>query len=264
MAESKNKKTKGKSEPGRLSRMFGWLKKHTEDPEAAPAKGDKKKGKGEGNERFVWGAVLALVAIYVLLAMISHLFTGADDQKLFQESVTPYTTKNWMGPWGAYAAHYIMDYCFGVSSILLPILLLATSVRIMNITKVRLHKWFLNCTVLMAWCSAFAAYVVAHVSFARDSYIVWGGMIGREEVNLMEEHIGQGGVLIALAIVFLLYLAYVSDETISTLRSWMTFKKDEDTTSDVTQTDGETTERENDKEDCTDETPEPKEPLMPF
>ena len=65
MAESKNKKTKGKSEPGRLSRMFGWLKKHTEDPEAAPAKGDNKKGKGEGNERFVWGAVLALVAIYV-------------------------------------------------------------------------------------------------------------------------------------------------------------------------------------------------------
>ncbi len=264
MAESKNKKTKGKSEPGRLSRMFGWLKKHTEDPEAAPAKGDKKKGKGEGNERFVWGAVLALVAIYVLLAMISHLFTGADDQKLFQESVTPYTAKNWMGPWGAYAAHYIMDYCFGVSSILLPILLLATSVRIMNITKVRLHKWFLNCTVLMAWCSAFAAYVVAHVSFARDSYIVWGGMIGREEVNLMEEHIGQGGVLIALAIVFLLYLAYVSDEAISTLRSWMTFKKDEDTTSDVTQTDGETTETENDEEDDTDETPEPKEPLMPF
>lgn len=217
---TKNNKKSSTQEKGGLKKWFSGLRRDTKDS-VKPVE-DKKKSKQDGNQRFVWGAVLALIAMYILLAMVSHLFTGAEDQKLYNNPA--YTAANWMGPWGYKLAHNVMDNCFGVASIFIPIFLLAASVRIMGIARIRLHKWFLNCMVLMIWCSAFAAYIVSYVPFAHDSYIIWGGMIGREELELMRSHIGPVGVIIALLLIALLYLAYVSDEAISTLRGWLTSK----------------------------------------
>ena len=225
MAEKKNNKTprkNGKKEaPGFFKSWLGKLKPTKHHTEDAPE--DAKPKKEKGNRNFLIGSVLAIVALYMLLAMVSHLFTGAEDQKLYYNSES-YTATNWMGMFGYKLAHFMMDSWFGVASIFIPVFLLAASVRIMNIMKIRLHKWFLNCMILMVWCSAFATYVVEYVPFARNSYIIWGGMIGREEMALMRDKIGPMGVPLVLIIVALLYLAYVSDEAITTLRGWMTSK----------------------------------------
>ncbi len=262
MAETK--RNKRASEKKQSTPQQSWWKRlwqGAKSSEPAKPKKDEKKAKGNGNRRFVIGAVLALLSIYILLALLSHLFTGEADQRLWMKGAPAYTASNWMGPWGARLAHYMMDNWFGVASLFIPILLLATSIRIMNIGRVRLHKWVLNCTLLMVWFSAFASYIVAYVPFARDSYIVWGGMIGNAEVELMRDRIGPMGVLIALALAALLYLAYVSDEAISTMRRWLT--KDEKTEAAPTdETDGESSE--------TDETETKEgdelltEPLIPF
>ena len=224
MAEKKNNKTPKKNGKKETSGFFkSWFGKMKPDTKATAEATPEKPKKENGNRNFLIGSVLAIVALYMLLAMVSHLFTGAEDQKLYYNSES-YTATNWMGMFGYKLAHYVMDSWFGVASIFIPIFLLAASIRIMNITKIRLHKWFLNCMILMVWCSAFATYVVEYVPFARNSYIIWGGMIGREEMTLMRDKIGPMGVPLVLIIVALLYLAYVSDEAITTLRGWMTSK----------------------------------------
>ena len=224
MAEKKNNKTPKKSGKKESSGFFkSWFGKLKPDTTPQAEVSSEKVKKENGNRNFLIGSVLAIVALYMLLAMVSHLFTGAEDQKLYYNSES-YTATNWMGMFGYKLAHYVMDRWFGVASIFIPVFLLAASIRIMNIMKIRLHKWFLNCMILMVWCSAFATYVVEYLPFARNSYIIWGGMIGREEMSLMRNKIGPMGVPLVLIIVALLYLAYVSDEAITTLRGWMTSK----------------------------------------
>ena len=217
------------------------------------------RGEHRDNLRFVWGAVLATLSLAALIALVSHIFTGAEDfGHITSES---YTAANWLGRWGYEVAHWLMDNTFGVSSILIPILMLATSVRIMGLAKVRLHLWFLNCMIIMAWASAFAAYIVRIVPGAQDTYIIWGGMIGQNELKFLMEKVGGLGTMLIFILSALLYVFYLSEEVITRIRHMVIRKKDDDgQTDDVEEpgTDGE------DTEGTTEETGEQTEPHSPF
>ena len=174
------------------------------------------RGEHKDNLRFVWGAVLAILSLAIFIALISHFFTGRADQFAYnnESKIT-----NWLGIYGYQVAKWLMDYTFGVSSVLIPILMLATSIRIMGLARVRLHIWFINCMVIMVWASAFAAYIV-HLfpNLVHDSYIIWGGMIGRNELQFLLEKVGGLGTLLIFILSALLYLFYLSDEAITHIR----------------------------------------------
>ena len=175
------------------------------------------RGEHKDNLRFVWGAVLSILSLAILIALVSHVFTGAEDQKYVTSD--SYTAANWLGRWGYEVAHWMMDNTFGVSSILIPVLMLATSIRIMGLAKVRLHLWFINCMIIMAWASAFAAYIVyIFPNLVQDSYIIWGGMIGRNELLFLKEKVGGLGTMLIFILSALLYLFYLSDEAITWIR----------------------------------------------
>ena len=220
----KKKGPKGTAQQPAWLRSFNWMRANIAgngdvDPEV--------RGEHKDNLRFVWGAVLATLSLAVLIALISHVFTGAEDQKYVTSE--SYTATNWLGRWGYEVAHWLMDNTFGLSSILIPVLLLAASIRIMGLAKVRLHLWFINCMIIMAWASAFAAYIV-HIfpNLVQDSYIIWGGMIGRNELQFLMEKVGGLGTLLIFILSALLYLFYLSEEAITCLRHFVIRKKDED------------------------------------
>ena len=216
-------KKKKKTAPSRRNSFFSvwnWFKENVSDQNDISNEHDMTK---QENIRFIVGAILSIVSAFILLALVSYLFTGAEDQKLFTDQGSEqYTAANWMGRYGSKAAHYMIENWFGVPSILIPIFLLATSIRVMRIYKVRLHKWFLNCMILMIWLSVFAAFVVQPLF--NKSFINFGGQIGLTEVSLIRQRIGTPGVLAILFITAVMYLAYLSDEAISILRKALTSK----------------------------------------
>ena len=203
---------------------IGWFRSNIKDNDEVDPK---KRGEHGDNLRFVWGAVLATLSLAILIALISHIFTGAEDQKYVTSE--SYTAANWLGRWGYEVAHWLMDNTFGVSSILIPILMLATSIRIMGLAKVRLHLWFLNCMIIMAWASAFAAYVVRYFPGAQNTYIIWGGMIGQNELDFLQNKVGGLGTLLIFILSALLYIFYLSDEAITWIRHKVKKKKKEET-----------------------------------
>lgn len=216
------RKHKTKEQPTWL-RSMNWFRsnitgKDDVDPEV--------RGEHKDNLRFVWGAVLATLSLAILIALVSHIFTGAEDQKYVTSD--SYTAANWLGRWGYEVAHWMMDNTFGVSSILIPVLMLATSIRIMGIAKVRLHIWFINCMIIMAWASTFAAYIVRIFPGAQDTYIIWGGMIGHNELQFLMEKVGGLGTLLIFILSALLYLFYLSDEAITFIRHLVIRKKKEE------------------------------------
>lgn len=213
-------KKKGQSS---WARSLSWFRSNIKDNEDVDPK---KRVEHGDNLRFVWGAVLAILSLGILIALVSHVFTGAEDQKYVTSE--SYTAANWLGRWGYEVAHWLMDNTFGVSSILIPVLMLATSIRIMGLAKVRLHLWFLNCMIIMAWVSAFAAYIVPFIPGAQNSYILWEGMIGQNELNFLREKVGSFGTLLIFVLSALLYLFYLSDEAITFIRHLFVRKKDEE------------------------------------
>ena len=216
------RKHKAKKQPTWI-RSLNWFRsniagKDDVDPEV--------RGEHKDNLRFIWGAVLATLSLAILIALVSHIFTGAEDQKYVTSD--SYTAANWLGRWGYEVAHWMMDNTFGVSSILIPVLMLATSIRIMGIAKVRLHLWFINCMIIMAWASTFAAYIVRIFPGAQDTYIIWGGMIGHNELQFLMEKVGGLGTLLIFILSALLYLFYLSDEAITFIRHLVVRKKKEE------------------------------------
>ena len=204
-------------------RSFKWFRSNIVaggdvDPEV--------RGEHKDNLRFVWGAVLAVLSLAILIALVSHVFTGAEDQKYVASD--SYTAANWLGRWGYEVAHWMMDNTFGLSSILIPVFMLAASIRIMGLAKVRLHLWFINCMLIMFWASAFAAYVVRIFPSAQDTYIIWGGMIGQNELRLLMEKVGGLGTLLIFILSALLYLFYLSEEAITGLRHLVIREKKEE------------------------------------
>ena len=204
---------KGKKQKASWIRSLKWFQTNISDQEDVDPE---KRGEHKDNLRFVWGAVFAILSLAILIALVSHVFTGAEDQKYVSSDT--YTAANWLGRWGYEVAHWLMDNTFGISSILIPVLMLATSIRIMGLAKVRLHLWFINCVLIMMWASAFAAYIVRIFPSAQDTYIIWGGMIGQNELDLLMNKVGGVGTLLIFILSALLYLFYLSDETITWIR----------------------------------------------
>ena len=217
---SKTPARRKKKEQSSWARSLSWFRSNIKDNEDVDPK---KRVEHGDNLRFVWGAVLAILSLGILIALVSHIFTGAEDQKYVTSE--SYTAANWLGRWGYEVAHWLMDNTFGVSSILIPVLMLATSIRIMGLAKVRLHLWFLNCMIIMAWVSAFAAYIVPFIPGAQNSYILWEGMIGQNELHFLREKVGSFGTLLIFVLSALLYLFYLSDEAITWIRHLLIRKK---------------------------------------
>ena len=220
---SKTPARRKKKEQSGWARSLSWFRSNIKDNEDVDPK---KRVEHGDNLRFVWGAVLAILSLGILIALVSHIFTGAEDQKYVTSE--SYTAANWLGRWGYEVAHWLMDNTFGVSSILIPVLMLATSIRIMGLAKVRLHLWFLNCMIIMAWVSAFAAYIVPFIPGAQNSYILWEGMIGQNELHFLREKVGSFGTLLIFVLSALLYLFYLSDEAITFIRHLVVRKRDEE------------------------------------
>ena len=164
--------------------------------------------------RFCIGALLFIVSCFIFLSLVSHLFTATEDSTWVEGD----RAHNWMGTLGLATARFFIDQCWGVSSIFIPLFLIVASLRIMQVYKVRLWKWFLNCSILMIWSSAFSYFLLQPILDKFRSPISLGGGIGMTEVSFLEAKVGAIGTFFILVAIAVGYLIYLSDETIRIIR----------------------------------------------
>lgn len=196
--------------------------------------------------RFCIGAVLFIVSCFIFLSLVSHLFTATEDSTWVEGD----RAHNWMGTLGLATARFFIDQCWGVSSIFIPLFLIVASLRIMQVYKVRLWKWFLNCSILMIWSSAFSYFLLQPILDKFRSPISLGGGIGMTEVSFLEAKVGAIGTFFILVAIAVGYLIYLSDETIRIIRKILSpvdyiksarnKQQDENTESEVDDVDVET------------------------
>ena len=142
--------------------------------------------------RFFFGLVLLILALFMLLSFTSHLFTGAEDQCLIEQGAME-GFLNYAGAVGAYCANYWINRCFGLSAFILPVFLIIAAMKLTRAYKVRLWKWFLNCSILIIWLSVTCSYFFQQTfeGLSGWNFINPGGDHGLFISNWLNQRIGK-------------------------------------------------------------------------
>lgn len=173
------------------------------------------------NLRFIVGMLLLIAALFMLISMVSHFFTGAAEQSAI-ENGSDFEPENYGGKLGAYTAYYFMNHLFGAGALLLPVFMALVSVKLMKVYRVRLWKWFLNCGFLMVWLSVTLSLLqetqILGNDLPRDTL---GGGHGRNVLEFLHNAVGMFTTVAVIIAAAICYFIYLSGETIKYLRQLM-------------------------------------------
>ena len=173
------------------------------------------------NLKFIVGMLLLIAALFMIVSMVSNFFTGAAEQSAI-ESGSDFQPENYGGKLGAYTAYYFMNHLFGAGALLLPVFMVLLSVKLMNVYRVRLWKWFLNCGFLMVWLSVTLSLLqetqIVGSDLPRDTL---GGGHGRNVLEFLHNAVGMFTTVAIIVAAAIFYFIYLSGETIKYLRQLM-------------------------------------------
>lgn len=172
---------------------------------------------------FCVGFLIVIVALFMLVAFVSYLFTGEADYSLLEQNADPFNKelqyKNVCGSWGAIVAFFFLNDLFGLASFIIPPYMIVVGFRLMRVFKFTLVRKFILCTLLMLWSSVFLAFFGHLFPYFEGSFIRLGGNHGTHVVKTLTQVVGTPGLFAVLAISAVLYLIYLSTKTIEFIRS---------------------------------------------
>ena len=175
---------------------------------------------------FIFGFVLLLLAVYVTIAFVSYFSTGQADQSLLLDRRpgellnTHQEYQNSCGSIGAVISYFFISRCFGLSAFIIPVLMALIGLRMMHAyNNINLLKWFLCLVILMVWCSVtFAKFLTPIMG---DQVFNPGGDHGMFCCQFLENIIGSPGLTAVLGLVAILFLTYLTTETITVIRKML-------------------------------------------
>ena len=176
------------------------------------------------NERlhFFLGMLLFAVSVCMAWSFVSYLSTGTADQSLIENlregemANEDGKFQNAVGSLGAYASYFLMKRCFGLAAFGIPVFLFILSLALMKAYKPALLKWFMCVTLVMLWLSLAMAWFVT--PFTSGLHFCPGGDHGLFMGHRIVGLVGAPGLFALLVIVALLFLMYLSSETVFFLR----------------------------------------------
>ena len=171
---------------------------------------------------FFIGLALVVIAVVIIIAMISFLNTGANDQSLLENlkpgewTNTEKQFQNYCGSWGAIISYWLIAINFGFPAFMLPFFVSMVGLQMMHAYKVNLWKWFFCMIVVMLWMlvtfAKFIAPIMPNLIFNP------GGKHGLFVVQNLENIIGPPGLTAILFFVAVAFLTYLTTETITIIR----------------------------------------------
>ncbi len=174
---------------------------------------------------FTVGFTILMLAIYIIMAFFSYFNTAAEDQSLVMHPVAGDLTNtsrefhNYCGSYGAYISNFFIHTCFGFSAFLFPLFLLSCAMSMMGIYKLNLWKWFFSTMLVMIWCSvAFAKFVAPLLP---ELVFNAGGNHGDFICQSLENMIGPPGLTALLGLTAVLFLTFLSYDTIIVIRKML-------------------------------------------
>ena len=172
------------------------------------------------NVQFVLGLLFAAFAIFLCSSFVSFFSKGGADHSLLEvaEAAVDGSVANTSGKSGAIVAKYLINDCFGWASLLfLPVVVLVAA-RLMRLFDIKLGRWLVYGFFSIVWFSLLFSFAFGDVFV--ESYVSPGGAHGEFMKALFIEHIGVVGLVLLLVVSLLLFMIYISRDTITWMRNF--------------------------------------------
>jgi S-DNA-T family DNA segregation ATPase FtsK/SpoIIIE len=176
-------------------------------PAASTARSKPKKGTKPSfikDSRFpkLIGATLVLIGLFVLVSGVSYLFTWKIDQDKILNN--PFSAlgegdlilANWLGRLGAVVGNGLIYWGFGLSSLVLPVLIIGFGLR--KLVGAGLSTWYSRAgksILIMVYLSMLLAFLFSSFNFP------WGGAFGLSTTAWLSKFMGNIGVAMGLLFV---------------------------------------------------------------
>lgn len=185
--------------------------------------------------QFIFGVIVAFVGIFMLLAIISFFFTGANDQSLvhnkrFFQLVNDKSieVQNWTGAGGAYIAEHLVNGWFGLFSTFIPLFIIYLGLRLMKVSDMTFIKALLITAFGLVCGSITSAFVLG--KFFPTSHINWGGAHGSQIESVLEGSIGMPGMILLILLFVLIVILYLRKSSMSKIQETLINNKPSFTT----------------------------------
>ncbi len=165
------------------------------------------------------GMLEVIGSLLLILACISYLFTGVEDQSfILGTSTAPYSevakdTENWIGIIGAYCSHWLLYTGIGIGAFLLLVIVLIHGVKtLFKIESINIRSVNNFCLFWAFWLSITLSFLFL-VTDIDVSYTYLGGSIGYELAVFLFGLVGWGLpvlILVAAVLHFVWYFGMVS------------------------------------------------------
>ena len=206
MAKEKNKSTKDKA-PGVFARWWGNITGRT--------------------SCIVIGICVVLFLIFMASSFVSFIVSDGADNSLVEAgsgvdlNATDNGVESYTGSLGARMAMFLMNGCFGWAAFAILPFLCALAARLFDWRKPTLSKWFLGSAFGLVWGSLFFSFVFGNLM--EGSFMSPGGMHGENISAWIVSQIGPLGMFLLLSVTLLLFMIYLTRDTIKWLKAAFSF-----------------------------------------
>ena len=172
--------------------------------------------------KFVSGIILLAFSVFMVLSFVSFFSTGQADVSIIEDLRGDELRnengvfKNLCGSLGAFTAYFFVKQCFGLAAFVIPAFLFMMSLRLVGAYKAKLLKWFMSMMIVMLWSSVVLAKFLEPLFI--DAHFNPGGDHGVFICQWIEGYVGTPGLIAILAITAIIFLTYLSAETIEFIR----------------------------------------------
>jgi S-DNA-T family DNA segregation ATPase FtsK/SpoIIIE len=132
-----------------------------------------KRGKGGGSKskksllsdkrfKVIAGIAITVFSVFLLLGMISYLFTWKGDQSFLRDHVfssPDINVENWSGKSGAYLADLLLNRGFGLASFSIPFILSLIGLCFLNISISKLFRKIIIIAIITIYISVAFGYI---------------------------------------------------------------------------------------------------------
>ncbi|MDH7446782.1 FtsK/SpoIIIE family DNA translocase [Aquimarina sp. 2201CG14-23] len=152
-------------------------------------------------QKVVLGSFLFFLGIALFFAFISFFFNWKIDQsEISQFPNRTATAKNWLSISGAKVSDFFIFRGFGISALILPVLISLTGVYLFfDLNRKKLAGFWFWGTLVMLWISVIFGFV------QKESGLL-AGVIGYEVNDFMQDYIGFIGTVLVLAFFAIVYI----------------------------------------------------------
>ena len=207
ITEEPKKEEKPKKESAKKS------EKPSKNKESKPQKANEKPKK-ESRIKKIIGILFLCLAVFLGIALISYLvsfFSGHHQEFGYQVFSKNVEIENRTGSLGVFLAQTLIKESFGIGSFFFVYLLTLIGLRLTETTKIKMWsiwKWALFCLVWLPLFFAFIATVAPQCA-------IFGGAVGLWLNTLLTSYVGNTGIIIILAFLFLVFIVYEFNLTLT-------------------------------------------------